>query len=78
MTLKDIVIKSNDPVIEQEKIDKALDELVGKGEILASCPNCKQYLSYAEKQLLFCKSCDEKINNKDILYFHNLASGQNN
>jgi len=72
-----MVIKEEQGV-DQEQVDKILDELVGNGEILASCPHCKQYLSYAEKQLLYCKSCNDKINDKDILYVHNKASGQNN
>ncbi len=70
------MVKEDVPDVEQ--VDKILDELVGKGEILACCPNCKEYLSYAEKQLLYCKSCSKKIKNKDILYFYNDASGQNN
>ncbi len=72
------MIKEDELVVEQERIDKILDDLVAKGEVLASCPQCKNYLSYAEKQLLYCKSCSVKINGKEILYFYNKATGQNN
>jgi hypothetical protein len=54
--------------IKKEDVEETLNIMVARGEVLASCPLCKEYLNYAEYQLCYCSKC-KKIDFDKILYF---------
>ncbi len=72
------MVKDEKQDVDIDQIQKILDDLVSKGEVFASCSHCEQYLSYNEKELLFCNNCKNKLSKDQILYLYNKASGQNN
>ncbi len=70
--------EENEDLATIDQVQKILDELVSAGDVFAVCSVCDEYLSFAEKELMFCKQCKTKLSKDKILYCYNKAVGQNN
>ena len=66
----------SEKLLNKSDIAETLNIMVARGDVLASCPICKEYLSYKEYKACICSKC-KKIDFDSILYFSGVKKENN-